>query len=404
MPPIDHLKRYAKAVRSGHRRYVSEWPKQIGPDELNKDRRATIDAALDWIARSQDATVDGGSAAYFSPVTDKWSASYPETTGYIICSLLEAVDTLEMSPAEAAPWLRRAHDMAHWLADIQREDGSFQGGTVDAGAGPVLFNTGQILHGLLHYGLLTADGRILEAADRTATWMVDNQDTDGGWTRAIYDVGCRAYYARAAWPLAEAGRVNDFARHEQFAGGAARFADWVLNRLDDTGWIDSWSFFEPNDKQPFNTLHTIAYTIEGLLEIGLTLDYDAAIEGAKLSAEALLVRLHADGMLMGEYRPGIKPAATYACCTGSAQMGRTWGRLHELTGRDDFKEGMQRVNAGLAAVQPGPDSPDGIRGGFPGSVPIHNRYQANRWINWAPKFALDSLLIEQRIMRSAASA
>jgi hypothetical protein len=69
-------------------------------EEQNRDKagivftdpgpEAAIAASLDWLRAAQDrsTTRDGGVARHFSLV-DGWSASYPETTGYIIPTVLE---------------------------------------------------------------------------------------------------------------------------------------------------------------------------------------------------------------------------------------------------------------------------------------------------------------------------
>src|SRR5580658_7240815 len=47
-----------------------------------------IGALLDWLLRAQKATPDDGVSESFHFPTQQWRPSYPETTGYIICSLL----------------------------------------------------------------------------------------------------------------------------------------------------------------------------------------------------------------------------------------------------------------------------------------------------------------------------
>ncbi|HLB09374.1 MAG TPA: hypothetical protein VK617_07550, partial [Gemmatimonadaceae bacterium] len=53
---------------------------------------ATVDAAFDWLGVAQDrsASSDGGFARHFSLLTG-WSASYPETSGYIVPTLLHGI-------------------------------------------------------------------------------------------------------------------------------------------------------------------------------------------------------------------------------------------------------------------------------------------------------------------------
>ena len=104
-----------------------------------------ISEALAWIGRAQDhsASADGGVARHFCLVNG-WSTSYPETTGYIIPTVIR-----EARASEDADLLDRAKAMLDWLVSIQMASGAFQGGTVtDSPVVPVTFNTGQILMGL----------------------------------------------------------------------------------------------------------------------------------------------------------------------------------------------------------------------------------------------------------------
>jgi hypothetical protein len=80
--------------------------------------------ALRWLARAQDcsASQDGGAARHFSLI-DGWAPSYPETTGYIVPTLLETRgDPLSFEMR------RRATRMLDWLVSIQLPGGAFQGG------------------------------------------------------------------------------------------------------------------------------------------------------------------------------------------------------------------------------------------------------------------------------------
>src|SRR3954470_16169285 len=105
---------------------------------------ATVTAALDWLGQAQDhsATRDGGVARHYSLVTG-WAASYPETTGYIVPTLIEQARLRNDSDLR-----ERARRMLDWLVSIQFPDGGFQGGMVgQTPRVPVTFNTGQILLG-----------------------------------------------------------------------------------------------------------------------------------------------------------------------------------------------------------------------------------------------------------------
>jgi len=109
------------------------------------DIEQAIQEGIAWIGRAQNHSVsaDGGVARHFSLITG-WGTSYPETTGYLVPTLL----------AYAKLWgdetsHQRARCMLDWLVSIQLHDGGFQGGIIDSRPTvPVTFNTGQILLGL----------------------------------------------------------------------------------------------------------------------------------------------------------------------------------------------------------------------------------------------------------------
>ena len=80
-----------------------------------------------WLCRAQDCTTtgDGGVARHYS-LLDGWGPSYPETTGYIIPSLIELG-----TDRQDAQLIGRARRMLDWLLSIQFAEGGFQGGTVN---------------------------------------------------------------------------------------------------------------------------------------------------------------------------------------------------------------------------------------------------------------------------------
>jgi len=136
-----------------------------------------IDAGVDWLCRAQDmsTTHDGGVAKNFS-LKSGWSSSYPETTGYIVPTLIAHA---KRSGDEER--LDRARRMLDWLVSIQFESGAFQAGSVGAkNLVPVTFNTGQILIGLA-CGVAQFGDKYREPMRKAADWLVATQAADGSW-------------------------------------------------------------------------------------------------------------------------------------------------------------------------------------------------------------------------------
>ena len=65
------------------------------PRRTPVDRAEALGAAIDWICKAQDASGDGGVARSYSLAYHRffkkrgWTASYPETTGYIIPTMFD---------------------------------------------------------------------------------------------------------------------------------------------------------------------------------------------------------------------------------------------------------------------------------------------------------------------------
>src|SRR4051794_21562894 len=74
-----------------------------------------LQATSGWLLSS--VRPDGGSAGYFSPVSG-WSRSYPETTGYIIPTLLRLASTFAEERYRTA-----AVQAGQWLLSIQQSNG-----------------------------------------------------------------------------------------------------------------------------------------------------------------------------------------------------------------------------------------------------------------------------------------
>jgi len=155
-----------------------------------------LKATVDWLYRSQEVTGTGGSSAGYNLVTG-WQEPYPETTGYIVPTLYKYAS--KTGSAEART---RAAEMADWLLSVQLPSGGFPSEPGSGGAHRV-FNTGQILFGLVKAYRETGTETFQEAAVEAADWLVEVQNPDGSWSRYTYNRESHAYHARVAWGLLE---------------------------------------------------------------------------------------------------------------------------------------------------------------------------------------------------------
>jgi len=125
-------------------------------------------AAMDWLCAAQDATADGGVSAGYNVLTKTWEASYPETTGYIIPTFFDFFHATGHDE-----YRQRALKMADWEISVQMDNGAFQSGTLDTSPQkPAVFNTGQVLFGLVRTYKETGEEKYRKAAEKAANWLV----------------------------------------------------------------------------------------------------------------------------------------------------------------------------------------------------------------------------------------
>jgi hypothetical protein len=357
-----------------------------GDGALDEESRIVFrQALLDWLCRAQDATGVGGVSGYYS-FSHGWSAAYPETTGYIIPTFLEAARRCKMSEYQ-----ERARRMADWEVSIQLADGSWQSGFVTAPKVPAVFNTGQVIEGLVAAHSWFGDSRYLEAAARGGDWLVKHQDEDGGWRQFTYRNMSNTYFTRVAWPLLALAKVTG---EVSYRHSAVRFLEWAARCQHDTGWFEHCAL-EPNEPP---LTHTIGYTIEGFLESGLLLKEDRWITVGQRAADALLHRYEVRRRLAGTYAEGWKGDHSFSCLTGCAQISRVWNRLYEITRDTRYLNAALKLNDFVIARVDLRSGNAGLRGGVSGSYPVWGPYMSYRVPNWAAKFTLDALFAEEDAM------
>ncbi len=136
------------------------------------------------------------------------------------------------------------------------------------------------------------------------------------------------------------------------------------------GWFPDCCLDDNNNP----LLHTIAYTMEGLLEAGVILEESRYIEAARRAADALLGNQKSDGSLAGRFNAQWAPIGYWSCLTGDAQTALVWFRLFQLTGDSKYLNAARRMNRYLMGTQNLAAMDSGIRGGIKGSHPIWGEY------------------------------
>lgn len=363
------------------------------PNEQLQPNAAHIAAAMSWLCAAQDRAGDGGVSARYR-LDRGWAPSYPETTGYIIPTFFaHARRTGEEQFRD------RALRMAEWLLPLQLECGAFPGHDVGKTPQPIVFNTGQIMFGLLAALRETGQHKYLRAAMAAGDWLVEMQEPNGSWLRHTYLNREHTYHTRVAWPLLELWLATG---REHYRQAAIKNLDWALGKQLPNGWFRE-NGFSDNDK-PY--LHTMAYTIRGLLaasEILREHDYTGEadsryFEAAERAAEAVLHRFEIRRYPMAQYDREWKSAERFSCLTGDAQIAKCWLNIYEARRDPRFLNAALKINDFVKSTQDLVSRNPGIRGGIKGSHPVWGRYIRYSYPNWAAKFFVDALALEDEIM------
>jgi hypothetical protein len=194
----------------------------------------------------------------------------------------------------------------------------------------------------------------------------------------------------AAWGLCETGIALGEDRYVQ---AAILNAEYCLSRQHENGWLPDCCL--SNVKEPL--LHTLAYSMQGLLGIGRLTGRDDLIAGAQRLADAELRIMSAEGFLPGRQRQDFSAAVDWCCLTGSAQTSAVWSQLYLLTHDMKYRTGVEVVDRYLMARHDIRNPDPRLRGGLPGSWPVWGGYGRLQILNWATKFLLDALTLEETI-------
>ena len=289
--------------------------------------------------------------------------------------------------------------MTDWECDIQLPDGGVVAGALGDSDKPTVFNTGQVLFGWIRAFEVEGEERYRESAIRAANWLCDAQDADGCWRRFGSPMTSRhinTYNTRTAWALARAYEVSGERRYLE---SAVHNCEWAMTQRNEHGWLARNCLLD--DTQPY--VHTIAYAMRGLLEVGVVAMRGDFIDAACDIGSAVLDRLPENGRLPGRFDQRWRPTVSYSCLTGDAQISINWGRVFQIRGGEQFRDGVRTINRFLKTTQT-LTGDAGERGGIKGSHPISGGYHPWQYPNWAAKYFVDALMMEDTLTGASAAA
>jgi len=348
-------------------------------------KKLALARAVAYLVQAQKQAPDHGMGSYH--LVNGWSSSYPETTGYILPTLLQYAERNNDSNIRQSVKLA-----ADWLLQIQKPSGGWQGGRVNEDRPEIVFNTAQVIRGLLAVHRQTGEERYLTAAINAGNWLCSVQDERGTWTRHALMGKERVYDSYVSYPLLMLHRMTAM---EKFRKHAVRNLEWIVNeRQRENGWFEDCDNTVKHNHRPI--LHTIAYTIDGLFDSGIYLNEKKYVDAAKKASEVLRGKFEKDGFLHGRYDNNWQ-GSEHPILTGCAQMSIIWLKMAHYSGNRNFADSAVKMNNLLVNLQSRKfknESPD-TAGAISGSYPLWGRYEPFAYPNWATKYLADALMLEE---------
>ena len=274
---------------------------------------------------------------------------YPEVTGYYIPTLIR--------------WGYRelAIDYAKWLISIQHDDGSWYD-TFDQM--PYVFDTAQILKGLLAAYSIWPDENVKNSIIRGAMWLAGNIQHDGRLKAADESIWKmpKAYseliHLYCLSPIREVG---------------IQFSKLELLEMVDLS-IDYYKQNHMEEILHFDLLsHFYAYVMEALVDLG-------ELELVKAAMNNIANFQTEDGAV-----PGYNDVH-WVCSTGLFQLALTWFRVGDI----------ERGNKAFSYACRLQNESGGWYGSYPSVEDESNDYFAASEISWAVKYFLDALYYKNK--------
>ena len=356
-------------------------------DLSDTHKEQCLQHAAKWLIHAHQQSSSAGCGTFY--FNSGWTSDYPETTGYIIPTLLR------YSTYKNSQWPRQAESTAlkagEWLLTIQREDGGWPGGYVSQNRPSVVFNSGQILRGLLTLYDYTGETRWKDAAERCILWIWDQLDEQGRFSTNDYMGAIRVYGTYVVAPILD-WSVHFENQSKHWKSLAQRHLNWVCSQQNENGWFVNCDNTQDKNDKPIT--HTLAYTIDGLWNSGLALNNEDFKLAALLPARVLAKEFLTRGILSGRYNSNWTGTEAFIP-TGGAQLAIIWQSMFEATGESIWQKAYLQMNRLLCVIaRRGAREDVDSFGALSGSFPIWGRYEPFGLPNWATKYFLDSLLNE----------
>ncbi len=328
-----------------------------------------------WIYKSFKTNKYLGSSASRN-ILGQWAAPYPETTGYLIPTLLQGDRYLPDLGLSSL-----AEKQLHFFENLRTPEGGYHS-NIKSGK-PIVFDVAQILLGCLTLvPYVDKPEELLQEIELTRDWLRDLLNDEGQFISHHYIEDYQpTYYSRIAWPLAFAENVID----SKVSRRTKAMVDKILALQNDNHSFSDWGF----RKGEAAYTHTIAYTLRGLWEYAEIVNSRSIKKQVTSTLKTLTTLIKNKNKVAATYDEKWAGNYNYICSAGNAQLALLYLIVYERTGREEYLDPLVIL---LLPLLKGQRRLSINRGAIPSSLPIWGDYQKMKFTNWTQKFFADALI------------
>jgi hypothetical protein len=335
---------------------------------------SALEKNMSWIKKSFSVNNDLGSSKYCT-LWGKWSIDYPETTGYLLTTLIRSGDTLN-----DLSLIKIASLQINYFENLQLKTGGFK--VAKSLQESYVFDSAQIMLGLISVYKVNKEARILKMIESCYRWLISLLNQNGQFVSSNYKKNYNpSYYARILWPILLAERLLSTGSNKTL-----NLYAYLKSLLNENGSFNKCSF----DGSPFAFTHNLIYSYRGLWESSNLLndkDFGKNLENQLLSISDKIIK---DNFFNGEYDAEWKTKKSFICSAGNAQLVVLLLSIYKRT-RD-----LNLLNCCHVLMPPLiKQQSKGFlynKGALSSSIPIWGKYQRFRYTNWTQKFYADALI------------
>jgi len=334
---------------------------------------SSLQLNINWIKKSFKSNKGQGSSMYATS-WGSWSEDYPETTGYLLPTLIRSSGILKDKKLKAL-----AINQIAYFKSLQLNSGAFK--VSESKAYGNVFDSSQIMLGLIEIHSVINNDDVQQMIIRCYNWLISVINNEGIFIKANYKKNYNpSYYSRILWPLLLAEKlITNKSSKSQL------LYKYLKSLLNKNGTFNKCSF----DGSPFAFTHNLIYSYRGLLESAKILNDIEFIKKLEVHLSNICDKIIKSNAFYGEYDSQWNGNSSFICSTGNAQLIVVLISIYKKT------KNIKVLKVCSILMKPLLKSQRNYlfnKGAVPSSIPVWGKYQRYRYTNWTQKFYADALL------------